>query len=203
MGIFGVFIPLIYGEEEKSAFKRLQREIDDSSRSKSAKEMDTWIRQKCYSAANLKIERLSGKALLMDQCYINLAIVQQHPQDARSVGDKYTSSGDSNAAHRSSPFSLLARLHVKERNEGTHVPLSTIFDSRKGRDGQEKQPRRILIRGQAGVGKTTLCKKIVQDLTYAGMWASLFNRLLWIPLRKLKGRGMGYKVQNLFSDVFF
>jgi len=175
--IFEVFIPLIYGEEE-NAFKRLQREIDESSRSKAAKEIDTWIRKECYSPANLKIERLSGKELSMDQCYINLAIIQQHRQDARSTGDKDTSSKDSNTAQRSSPFSLLARLFVKEQNEGTHVPLSTIFDSRKGRDGHEKQPRRILIRGQAGVGKTTLYKKMVYDFTYLGMWTNLFSRLL-------------------------
>jgi flagellar biosynthesis GTPase FlhF len=67
--------------------------------------------------------------------------------------------------------SLFARLHVKEQNEGTHVPLSTIFDSRKELDDHEKQPRRILIRGQAGVGKTTLCKKMVYDFTYTcTMW---------------------------------
>jgi hypothetical protein len=114
----------------------------------------------------------------MDQCYINLPVVQQHRQDAQSSGDKDTPSGDSNTAHRSSPFSLLARFHVKEQNEGTDVPLSTIFDSRGGRDGHDKQPRRILIRGQAGVGKTTLCKKIVYDFTYFGMWTNLFSRLL-------------------------
>jgi hypothetical protein len=202
-GIFGVVIPLLYGEEEEKAFERLQREIDESSRSKAAREMDNWIREECYSPANLKIERLSGETLPMDQCYINLAIVQQHHQDARSTGGKDAASGDSNAAQRSSPFSLLARLRVKEQNEGTHVPLSTIFDSRKGRDGHKKQPRRVLIRGQAGVGKTTLCKKMVYDFTYGGIWTKFFSRLLWIPLRKLKGKAAGYNIQDLFRDAFF
>ncbi|KIX03064.1 uncharacterized protein Z518_06614 [Rhinocladiella mackenziei CBS 650.93] len=185
------------GEWKVSAqiIEKHKEEMDRSLR-QSTKEMDTWIREKRYSPANLKIERLSGKELSMDQCYINLAIVQQHPQDARS-------SEDGGSAHKSSPFSLFARLHVKERNEGTEVPLSTIFDPHQGPDGHEKQPRRILIRGQAGVGKTTLCKKVVYDFTYAGMWADLFSRLLWIPLRRLKGRPAGYKVQNLFNDVFF
>jgi len=79
----------------------------------------------------------------MDQCYINLAIVHHHPQE----GDGYTSCGDGDSAHVSSPASLFTRLQIKERNEGTHVPLSTIFDSRKGRDGHEKQHIRILVRG--------------------------------------------------------
>jgi len=132
----------------------------------------------------------------MDQCYINLAIVQQHPQDSQP-------SGDMDSAHGSSPFSLFTRLQLKERNEGVQVPLPTIFDRRKGRDGHEKQPRRILIRGQAGVGKTTLCKKIVHDFAYAGVWADFFSRVLWIPLRKLKGKAAGYNIQDLFRDVFF
>ncbi|KAF7549666.1 hypothetical protein G7Z17_g6223 [Cylindrodendrum hubeiense] len=43
---------------------------------------DAWIRKECYTADRLKIERLSGDLLSMDQCYINLAIVEQPGQDA-------------------------------------------------------------------------------------------------------------------------
>ncbi|KIW21958.1 uncharacterized protein PV07_12642, partial [Cladophialophora immunda] len=168
LGIFDVSIPLIYGERDKARV-RLLEEIEKSLKRQSIETIDTWIRQKCYSATNLRIERLSGHDLEMDQCYINLAIVQHH-QDAPSSGDENAFSGDNQTAHQSSPFSLLTRLHVKERYEGTHIPLPAIFDPRRGRHGDKDLPRRILIRGQAGVGKTPLCKKIVFDFISAGMW---------------------------------
>ncbi|KIW93085.1 uncharacterized protein Z519_05690 [Cladophialophora bantiana CBS 173.52] len=195
LGLFNVSMSLRYGEGEK-AFIRLQEKIDKSSRSDPLKEMDTWIRNECYSLKNLRIERLSGQLLSMDQCYINLAIVRHRHQDAHPLEQ-----GD--AAHQSSPFSLFPRLQVKERHEETQVSLSTIFSPRKGPNGHTKQPRRILIRGQAGVGKTTLCKKIVHDFTHHGMWGGLFDRLLWIPLRKLKGQHEGYNIQSLFRDIYF
>ncbi|EXJ86926.1 hypothetical protein A1O3_03880 [Capronia epimyces CBS 606.96] len=195
LGIFGVFMPLIYGEGEENAFLRLQEEIDKLPRSKSLEGMDSWIREECYCPDNLKIVRLSGQELPMDQCYINLAIVRRHRQDAPASSSKIAS--------KSSPFSLLSRLHITERGEQTQVPLSTLFGPCTGPSGGAKRPRRILIRGQAGMGKTTLCKKVVYDFTHNAMWADSFRRLLWIPLRKLKVQVEGSSIQDLFRDVFF
>ncbi|KAL7925135.1 hypothetical protein ACQKWADRAFT_319153 [Trichoderma austrokoningii] len=113
---------------------------------------DAWIRNKHYTVDRLKIERLSGDQLPMDQCYINLAIKTQTP-DAT-----------------------------------VQVELATLFNPRQKRNGEMTHPRRILIRGRAGVGKTTLCKKIVHEFTKATWsgWNDLFDRILWIPLRNLK-----------------
>ncbi|KAK0753569.1 hypothetical protein B0T18DRAFT_313554, partial [Schizothecium vesticola] len=161
---------------------------------------DLWIRNNCYSPAELKIERLSGDLLPMDRCYINLAIVEQ-------PGDKPGRSNKEGTAQKSSPFSLLARLKVETPDKTIEVTLPTLFNPRESRDGQEKPPSRILIRGQAGVGKTTLCKKIVHDFTYCNLWQDLFNRVLWVPLRNLKReerrRFRGYNFGHLFHDEYF
>jgi predicted NACHT family NTPase len=155
---------------------------------------DVWIRTKIYTPDRLKIERLSGDALPMDQCYINLAIIEQH----RSEGDSKT---------RSTPFSLSARLKVKTVDENMQVELLTLFGPRK-RGTVEMKPRRILIRGRAGVGKTTLCKKIVHEFTQGtwGQWNELFDRLLWVPLRNLKleeRRQAQYHFVDLFNHEYF
>ncbi|KAF7558104.1 hypothetical protein G7Z17_g195 [Cylindrodendrum hubeiense] len=160
---------------------------------------DAWIRKNHYTADNLKIERLSGKRLPMDQCYINLAIIEQPGNRA-----------DHSRTTQSSPFSLLARQRVLAPNEAIQVQLATIFSQRQGPDARPIHPRRILIRGRAGVGKTTLCKKIVYEFTHGtqtelhSTWTGLFDRLLWLPLRNLKGRSAeSYNHENLFYDEYF
>ncbi|KAK0703517.1 NACHT domain-containing protein [Lasiosphaeria miniovina] len=161
---------------------------------------DLWIRNNCYSLTELRIERLSGVLLPMDRCYINLAIVEQ-------LSDKTSPSNDEDRVQEASPFSLLARLNIKAPDETIKVILPTLFKPRKSRGGQEKQPSRILIRGQAGVGKTTLCKKIIHDFTYRKLWQDLFNRVLWVPLRNLKRKerlqSSGYNFGYLFYDEYF
>ncbi|RWA07988.1 hypothetical protein EKO27_g7114 [Xylaria grammica] len=69
------------------------------------------------------------------------------------------------------------------------VDIRHLFDQRNGDDGNTVQPKRILIRGHAGVGKSTLCKKIVYDFKQHKMWRDLFVRVLWVPLRNLKRLG--------------
>lgn len=158
-------------------------------------EADVCIREKCYILNNLQIERLSGKTLSMDRCYINLALVRQ------PGGNTDRPEGGDIADH-SSQFSLLARLKVDTDEKG-QLELSTIFSPSKEHTGT-KQPRRILIQGRAGVGKTTLCKKLVHDFIHHRLWEGVFDRVLWVPLRKLKGRhAQGYSLENLFIDEYF
>src|SRR5262249_668601 len=111
--------------------------------------------------------------------------------------------GKGDAAPQSSPFSLPARLKVETPHKKIQIELPTIFNPSKGPDGQTTHPRRILIRGRAGVGKTTLCKKSVHDYVTHGIWSELFDRVLWIPLRKLKGRRGIYNLGELFYDEYF
>ncbi|KAL6836761.1 armadillo-type protein [Trichoderma sp. SZMC 28015] len=156
---------------------------------------DAWIRNKHYTADRLKIERLSGDLLSMDQCYINLAVVEQRGQEGGNG--------------KASPFSLFHRQRVETPDETIQVRLETIFNERGGRDGNTIQPRRILIRGRAGVGKTTLCKKLVHEFTQGtwSEWNNLFDRVLWVPLRNLKLKERceiaGYNFEQLFAHEFF
>jgi hypothetical protein len=72
-------------------------------------EADAEIR-KHYTAERLKIERLSGKALSMEQCYINLALVEQPGKHTEGLNE---ASKEGDTASWSSPFSLSARLKVE------------------------------------------------------------------------------------------
>ena len=145
----------------------------------------------------LMVERLSGKPLSMDQCYINLAIIEHSDGPTKPSGEGHTS-------HQSSPFSLLTRLRVETPQKDAQVDLQSLFDLRERRDGTVAPPERILIRGQAGVGKTTLCKRIVYDFLHEDMWAGLFDRLLWVPLRTLKGRSTPeYSITQWLRDEYF
>ncbi|KAI1357155.1 hypothetical protein F5Y08DRAFT_347218, partial [Xylaria arbuscula] len=162
---------------------------------------DEWIRNRCYTEERLKIERLNGCPLAMEQCYINLNIIRTSV-DTSNFHEKR----EQDAAVR---FSLQARLQITTPDEDKRVELSTLFSPRKTRITKETiEPRRILIRGRAGVGKTTLCKKIIFEFYRRTWpeWNALFDRILWIPLRKLKleeRRRAGYDFYQLFLDEYF
>jgi HEAT repeat protein len=164
------------------------------------KQADKHLRDKHYTADRLRIERLSGESLSMDQCYINLTIVEQSGQE--------TSHSENVGNSAASPFSIFVRQKVEATDKTMQVELAAIFNERNESDGRSMQPRRILIRGRAGVGKTTLCKKIVYEFIRGtlGKWNELFDRVLWVPLRNLKlperRNTPRYTFEDLFSHEF-
>ncbi|KAJ3562731.1 hypothetical protein NPX13_g8454 [Xylaria arbuscula] len=146
-----------------------------------------------YTRERLNIERLSGASLPMGQCYINLSIIQDN------IGNK---SGN----HFGRPelrTSLLQRFNVEDYNEHIHVELPSLFEPRTNGNGDQLQPRRVLIRGVPGVGKTTLCKKIVHEFIHEQLWNNHFARLFWIPLRRLQRYERRCKLRDLFYDEYF
>jgi hypothetical protein len=176
--------------------------------------MARYLREYYTTPPRLMVQRISGEPLPMQQCYINLALIEQKRLAKRDGGDN------------ASPSSLFSRLKVDTVKEGDQVALAHLFDLRKSHDGTRMSPRRIFIQGRAGVGKTTLCKKIVHDFLYQGMWQEHFNILLWIPLRSLKeissenstlddlfhrnffshlsqGRGLGSRLQGIVSNSIY
>ncbi len=165
---------------------------------------DTCIRNKCYTADRLKIERLSGDVLPLERCYINLAIVEEPRKNAQHAEE----GSEENASPHTSPFSLTARLNVEAPDKNIQVELPSLFDPRKDSNDQTIKTRRILIRGRAGVGKTTLCKKIVNEFARFSedfrKWYNLFDRVLWVPLRRLKRWSPSqYDLEELFSHEYF
>lgn len=164
---------------------------------------DEWIRRH-YKNSRLKIERLSGDELPLDQCYINLAIVEQ----PKTIRDRSMETSKGSLTNQSSPFSRSAQLNIETLDESLQVGLPTLFDPRRKGNVWTK-PRRIFIRGRAGVGKTTLCKKIVSDFIDGNLtqWRNLFNRVLWVPLRHLKlderRRVAGYNFRHFLSHEYF
>ena len=158
---------------------------------------DLMIREYYTEGRRLKIERLSGTALPMSQCYINLAIIQHRAvqtQIFRGAAGKQSSSS----------FSLFSRLKINEPPEELRTSLPMLFNPRKQRDGIVRPPKRIFIEGQAGIGKSTLCKKMVYNYIHYNMWIDLFDRLIWIPLRKLKSQlKPGYSLKDLLYNEYF
>lgn len=154
----------------------------------------TLVCKKRYNPEKLKIERISKHELDMDQCYINLAIVEQERENGVHSKDR---SGD---GAWSSLYSIRSRLKVETPDKNLQIKLTTIFDSRRN----TQPPKRILIHGRPGVGKTTLCKKIVYDFIHNGMWKDLFARVFWIPLRELKKTGhTNDDLKRIFSQLYF
>ncbi|PYI04439.1 ARM repeat-containing protein [Aspergillus sclerotiicarbonarius CBS 121057] len=134
-----------------------------------------------YTLGNtLKIWRISNDTLDIENCYINLGVVEASPE-RRDQGEAFE-------------LSLRKRLKIEAPSEGKEIQLPDLYNERQlrtqnmQRSERNGKPKRILIRGRAGVGKTTLCKKIVHDFIHGKMPLWDFDRLLWIPLRKLKGR---------------
>ena len=79
----------------------------------------------------------------MDQCYINLVVLEPPREDfAQQPGNKQTEC-------LPSEFTLFTRLGVEASNMGNEVPLPELFSDRKRRDGSTARLRRILIRGRA------------------------------------------------------
>ena len=158
---------------------------------------DAIVRQYYGDGILLKIERLSREALDMENCFINVATVAQPWSDS--------------AQTEISPVPLSRRLRVDDRENlpsDAEVWLPGIFYEHDQTNNDARRPRRILIRGHAGVGKTTLCKAIMWSFLYNQLWSGTFDRLLWIPLRSLNSQVIGnlsssYNLENLFYDRYF
>ncbi len=163
------------------------------------------ILEASYSSERLAIQRLSGLPLSMEHCYINLAVVEQEKEKVLEEEEKLKqeekekfkeSRATQNHFHRLPSFEAI------HSNLQKLVPLEKLFDPRELSQGKMVTPRRILIRGRAGVGKTTLSKKIVYEYTQKGQWRDRFDYVLWVPLRTLKGRA-NCDLATLFHETYF
>ncbi|KAF9390351.1 hypothetical protein BGX21_011492 [Mortierella sp. AD011] len=154
---------------------------------------DVQVALRTYYEPYLNIKRVSGDTLNLESCYINLAIVEAPYQRQK---DKENLNAQTAAFHRMASYDGISRT-----NMNTPIPLEKLFDKRKLRDGRDDVPKTILIQGRAGIGKTTLCKKLVH-LYQSGLWRGRFDAVLWLPLRQLKvfkARGL----KELLREKYF
>lgn len=145
------------------------------------------------------IKRVSGQSLSMDRCYINLAVVEQQENKA---GGGRSEAGEKDPRSLGEIFRRLPSIEATDANRQLLVPLQDLFKPRKLVDGRTAAPKRILILGRAGVGKTTLSKKILYEHTWGRQWRDLFDWILLVPLRKLKRKRFG-SLTDLFGEVYF
>ena len=59
--------------------------------------------------------------------------------------------------------------------------MGALFENRAG-----KTPKKLLILGRAGIGKSTLCQYIANQWAEGKLWKGKFDALFWVPLRKLQ-----------------
>ncbi len=143
-----------------------------------------------YESA-LKIKRISGKELDLEDCYINLAIVKSQAQqeaDREKRQSKF---------YRPSSYEEIQGTNLQEEP----IPLEKLFDACKLSGDTEGTCNRILIQGRAGIGKTTLCKKLVHEYQ-KGLWQDRFDAVLWLPLRELKTYDT-YRLEELLKHKYF
>ncbi len=147
-----------------------------------------------YQLSNLSIQRVSGETASLDDCYINLAIVESQVQREKDKEEL-----EKQAA-------IFERLPSSERIEATNpnklILLEKLFEVQKLRDGSESVPKRILIQGRAGIGKTTLCKKLIYEYYQKGLWQDIFENILWVPLRQLKTSSIDH-LEDLLCRRYF
>ena len=136
----------------------------------------------------LHIKRLSGEDLPMENCYINLSLME------------YIAGSDEK--QRDDRLSLFQRLEAEAPKAEKEVSLEDVFKVRDLHSGTLGRPGRVLIRGRAGVGKTTMCKKITHAFLHDKLWKRHYDRLIWIPLRNLK-RNRGYNSYVALIEVKF
>lgn len=147
---------------------------------------DALVAQYYTEGKLLHVRRISGDDVPIENCYVNLSLIE----DRAERDSKINQVG----------ISLQERIEAETPQPEKQVDLEELFTKRKLRDGSLGQPTRILIRGRAGVGKTTLCKKITHGFLHHQLWRSRYDRIVWIPLRNLKK----YRTYELYlqQEVF-
>ncbi len=149
-----------------------------------------------YQRSNLSIQRVSGQTVSLNDCYINLAIVESQAQREKDKKELKKQA----ATFERLPSSERQRLEVANPNK--LIALDKLFQAQKLRDGSEGVPKKILIQGRAGIGKTTLCKKLVYEYYENKLWQDQFESLLWIPLRQLKTHSH-QSLEDLLCNQYF
>ncbi|KAF9429119.1 hypothetical protein BGZ76_001793, partial [Entomortierella beljakovae] len=100
-----------------------------------------------YYEEHLGIQRVSGEKLDLEKCYVNLAIVEAvHQQQI----DRERLNEQSKTFTRMQSYENVRGIKLDST-----IQIEDIFNKRELRDGRHDYPKKILILGRAGIGKTT------------------------------------------------
>ena len=180
-------------EERVNAIQSSVEQIVEQLRPSESSLKDIQSALKTHYKPDLFIRRISGDKLDLATCFVNLAIVESPAQREK---EKQNLKEQAAVFHRA-PSSEA----VEGSNIQSSIPLKQLFDKRKLRDGKENVPKRILVQGRAGIGKTTLCKKLVHE-HQNGLWEDRYDAVLWLPLRQLRG-STSHTLESLLREKFF
>lgn len=117
------------------------------------------------------------------ELYTQLKIIQEEEMEkpllSKKLGSPETFSGREMAKGDALDFFPFS-------TETKTVELSDIFPTESG-------PRKVLLLGKAGIGKSTLCKKIANDWSLKKLWNNRFDMVYWVPLRLLSLLKINYQ----------
>ena len=125
-----------------------------------------WLGLDAYYSKYSFLNTVSGRALRFDSGYVDLTVVKY-------LKSKELKKQEHNTSQR-------------EANLRSPISLDNIFQETDLQDGSKGRPKRVLLRGRPGAGKSTLCKRIAYDFRRADMFQEMFDWVLWVPLRKLE-----------------
>ncbi|KAF9345363.1 hypothetical protein BGX26_003227 [Mortierella sp. AD094] len=147
-----------------------------------------------YYKPYITIQRVSGAPLELVSCYFNLFSVKGLEQQKRDK-DRIQTWATTNSSN-----SMPSDHGMSWTNRPGNIHPEDLFDERN-LPGGRGVPKKILIQGRAGIGKTTLCKRLV-NTGQSGQWGHLFNAVLWIPLRQLRAF-KARNIEDLLREKFF
>ncbi|GJJ67770.1 bilin biosynthesis protein [Entomortierella parvispora] len=182
---------LLKAVQDRNRRRAKVENLPDAPRIASLSDIQSALKR--YHAPTLHILRISGEELDLGTCFVNLAIVEA-PENRRKEKEELKEQA---AVFHRMPSGERVRNTVTQ----SLIPLEQLFNKRKLRDGTVNVPRRILVQGRAGIGKSTLCKKLVHA-HQNGQWKDLFKIVLWIPLRHLRGL-KSRTLEGLFRERIF
>ncbi len=126
------------------------------------------------------IPTLFGGVTLIEQGYTDLVIVNREEKkiEKEEPQEKPESLKEKKEVYNDSRISSWEDIQAAKEP----ISLSKLFDKRD--EGQE--PKRLLLVGRAGMGKSTLCQYIAYSWASGELWSDKFEAVIWIPLRNLR-----------------
>lgn len=160
----------------------------------------------CYREKQYIPRHFHAEPIPVKDGYVRLAIVREAEQ-IEKMNDLLTSVEQLGSAESGVNLFEDKRLASFEQIYGAKKPInvSDIFKPNKTEKAQGKIPKRLLVLGRAGIGKSTLCQKIVHQWANSEAEETLweeknqekFKLVILVPLRNL----LDYPENATLADV--